>query len=84
MSEGTGTGNCYDEDATVTRDPGSTSNATLYPACATPRPANGTDSTQQAEIIQYVVQTSGQEDSWSKHAHTKVGSYKPIDGQPVQ
>lgn len=85
MSEGSGRGNCYaDNGAGATFDPGSTPATTLYPVCANPRPANAPDGTQLGELLGYLTQQEGQEDSWSKHPHHKVGHYKPIDGEPVK
>ena len=83
MAEGSGTGNCYGEP-TATRDPGETSDTSLYPPCTDPKSPSAIDGTQLLELLGYLSQKEGQETSWVKHPHAKVDAYKPIDGQPVQ
>jgi hypothetical protein len=82
FSEGSGRGNCYsDNGADATFDLGSAPAAQLYPACATPRPANGIDQDQLSELAQYLLQGETQEDSWVKHPHKEIPGREPIDGQ---
>jgi hypothetical protein len=82
-NDGSGRGTCYlDNSAGATFDPGAEPNVILYPTC----PSNaGTGSTvgdlgQQAELVTYAGQTTGQENSWHVHPHPPRPDRTPIDG----
>ncbi len=84
FTEGSGSGNCWSGNGTVTLDPGSQPDVQLYPGCAGSPPANGRDDQQLGEVAGYLLQGVGQESSWVKHPHKRVGTYKPIDGESVR
>lgn len=84
MTEGTGTGNCWERNgADATYDPG-TDGSVLYPTCDQTATATGIDGTNLGEIASYLLDdvTKGvdQEKSWIKHDHPPRNGRTPIDG----
>jgi hypothetical protein len=85
MFDGSGKGNCIASTSPgSTFDPGSVPQALLYPTC--PAPANsGTgkslgDLAQDADLLTYTSQTTGEETMWHAHPHPPRAGRRPIDG----
>jgi hypothetical protein len=90
--DGSGNGNCFESNGTVTVDHSATAtDAFLYPTCPAPG-SSGTgtstgDGTQVGELIGYVGSTpaSGPEHMechWSAHSHPPFKGYKPLNITP--
>jgi hypothetical protein len=83
FTDGNGPGNCWENNsAGATFDQGSQPQALLYPNCSAGTPETA-DAAQEAKLGTYATQTTGQEDSWTKHPHPARPGVKPIDGQPT-
>jgi hypothetical protein len=82
-TDGSGSGNCWlNNSAGSTFDPGTQPNVLLYPTCPQTGGTGGLvgDPSQDSELLAYASQTTGQEDSWSKHKHPARPDRTPIDG----
>jgi hypothetical protein len=81
MAEGSGSGNCWEHNSDgATFDPGDQPNAVLYPSCSGNSTPSTSDEAQLREILRYLMQGEGQENSWKKHPHPARPDRKPIDG----
>ncbi len=85
MTEGSGSGNCWaDNGADATFDPGSQTDAQLYPTCGPAPATNGLDGQQLGEIAGYLTKGEEQEGEWTKHPHPARPGRTPIDGQTAR
>ncbi len=88
FSQGSGKGNCFSDNGTVTLEPSPlTPDATLYPPCPSPDVGTGNsdgDLVQFADLAGYVTTTppENQECAWVKHSHPAYKDYKPEEVTP--
>lgn len=83
FSQGSGKGNCFQDNGAVTMDPSSSAtNEVLYPVCPSADVGTGDslgNPPQFADLVNYVTTTppEDQECSWSKHEHPPFKHFKP-------